>query len=358
MVDPPYRFIADGLKAGEVVPFFGAAASAVYRPQNERWEPGKPFMPFGGELAVSLATAASYPAGDEAFTSALDDVMRAIGAIGCQVPAEEAKEKLTPVLRRHIGSSPNLAVIASWAEHVQGNRRAVDRELRQSFAVECKPGLLHTKLANVEETRIYITTNYDDLLESALAPRQPHVLVDRGDKGLWVSVAGAPFKQVAATGDELYDLLDDRDTQQPSRPILFKMHGSIDKLNARNDCYLITEEDYVDFLGRSGGSYLPPYVNGLLEGKDFLFLGYSLEDWNIRVILRKLLKRTRDAKDKEAQVRFWAIVRGRSDVEQQVWQARELNIYPMELCTFAEKLANFFYERRAGRSQGVPLCRP
>lgn len=59
---PPYKFIADGLKEGTVVPFFGAAASAGYRPKGEAWKPGSPFMPFGGELAVSLANAASYPA--------------------------------------------------------------------------------------------------------------------------------------------------------------------------------------------------------------------------------------------------------------------------------------------------------
>jgi hypothetical protein len=35
MVEPPYKFIAEGQKAGEVVPFFGAAASAVYRPDGE-----------------------------------------------------------------------------------------------------------------------------------------------------------------------------------------------------------------------------------------------------------------------------------------------------------------------------------
>ena len=28
-IDPPYEFIAEGLRAGEVVPFFGAAASDI-----------------------------------------------------------------------------------------------------------------------------------------------------------------------------------------------------------------------------------------------------------------------------------------------------------------------------------------
>jgi hypothetical protein len=114
------------------------------------------------------------------------------------------------------------------------------------------------------------------------------------------------------------------------------MHGSIDRTNRHNDSFLITEEDYVDFLGRPAGSYVPPYVDGLIEGKDFLFLGYSLKDWNVRVILRKLLRRTG-----VGQVRFWAIVSGPSNVEQEVWQAHNLNVYSMDLVSFATKLAKY-----------------
>jgi hypothetical protein len=355
LVDPPYEFIADGLKHGEVVAFFGAAASAVYRPLNETWRPGKPFMPFGGELARTLAKAANYPASDKTYEKALFDLSQAVKGLTWRcdddrqlilselshivdqkvdgVGIEQSQSVLAPLLS-HLSAPLDLAFVASWAEHVQGHRRAVDRKLHESFAVECSPGLLHERLAGIEATQLYVTTNYDDLLEKALAPRRPHVIIDRGDKGLQVAVGGTTPLPVSPTGDELYELLNDPKTQQPSHPVLFKMHGSVDKANARNDCYLITEEDYVDFLGRADGRYVPPYVSALMQGKDFLFLGYSLEDWNVRVILRKLL--TRSA---AGSVKFWAIVSGHSEVEQQVWQAQNLNIYPMDLLAFSEELA-------------------
>jgi hypothetical protein len=299
IVGPPYGFIANGLKKGRIIPFFGAAASAVYRPPNEPWEPGKPFMPFGPELALTLAKAANYP-------------------------------------KSLIGSTPDLALIASWAEHVQGTREYVNDNLHRSFAVKCSPGVLHHTIAGVEATRLFITTNYDDLLEQALAPREPHLIVDRGSQGLWVTAAGKEPEQVPPTGDRMYELLNDPKTQLPSRPIIFKMHGSVDKAEPDKDCYLITEEDYVDFLGRDSGYYVPPYINALMQGKDFLFLGYSLGDWNVRVILRKLLKRTPTAKP----VKCWAIVSGKTQVAQQVWQAQNLNIYPMDLPEFATELAS------------------
>jgi hypothetical protein len=54
-LEPPYESIADERLNGTVVPSFGPAASAVYRPAGPAaWEPGKPFLPFGAELAASL----------------------------------------------------------------------------------------------------------------------------------------------------------------------------------------------------------------------------------------------------------------------------------------------------------------
>jgi hypothetical protein len=391
LVDPPYEFIADGLLAGEVVPFFGAAASAIYRP-DEPWEPGSPFMPFGGELANTLARAAKYPLAEKPYKETLADLEHALTGLSWRcdddrqlilseisrlsndpadtIAGERVQSVLAPLLRR-LDVAPDLALVASWAEHVQGHRRAVERKLREAFDVECSPGILQTKLAAIEATCLYVTTNYDDLVEKALASRKPHVIVDRGSKGLQVFAAGnnapiislghdspKPIRRRARTsrseaqeispaaspvGDDLYKLLNDPQTGQPSHPILFKMHGNVDKNDPRNDCYLITEEDYVDFLGRSAGSYVPPYIGRLMEGKDFLFLGYSLEDWNVRVILRKLLSRS-----PSGSVKFWAIVNGHSEAEQQVWQSQHLNIYPMDLRIFANELAAEL-DRRIGK---------
>ena len=59
---PPYGIIAQMLSAGQVVPFLGAGASAVYRPADAgKWDSGKDFLPFGSELAERLARDAAYP---------------------------------------------------------------------------------------------------------------------------------------------------------------------------------------------------------------------------------------------------------------------------------------------------------
>jgi hypothetical protein len=53
---------------------------------------------------------------------------------------------------------------------------------------------------------------------------------------------------------------------------------------------VITEEHYVDFLSRihADPPIVPPFFTSFFRGNSFFFLGYSLEDWNLRVILHSL----------------------------------------------------------------------
>ena len=157
-----------------------------------------------------------------------------------------------------INLSPDLALIASYAE-VAAGRGSLDENLHNAFAVDCNPGDLHTTIAGIEETRLYVTTNYDDLLEKALAPRQPHLIIDRGGtRGLWVTPNGKPPQQVKETGQDIDELLNDERTGAPSGPIIFKIHGSVNKDHADEDGYLITEEDYVDFLAVTAAATFRP----------------------------------------------------------------------------------------------------
>ena len=47
------------------------------------------------------------------------------------------KAALQPVLRKHVGGPPGLALIASWFAHVQSTRPALERKLREAFEVTC-----------------------------------------------------------------------------------------------------------------------------------------------------------------------------------------------------------------------------
>ena len=71
------------------------------------------------------------------------------------------------------------------------------------------------------------------------------------------------------------------------------MHGNFDRADKTYDWFLITEEHYVDFLGRPETVQVPQMLATLMKKKNFLFLGYGLKDWNVRVMLRKLAHNAR-----------------------------------------------------------------
>src|SRR5262245_7341663 len=142
---PPYGIIAQALRVGEVVPFLGAGASAVYRPEDDQdgWDAGKSYLPFGSELARLLATDAQFP---------------------------------------DLVSASNLALVASYVEHVAGDRGILNGTLRRAFDRDRTPGEIHRLLAQIDRPLLIVTTNYDDLIEQAFGNKPYYLVVDRGDR--------------------------------------------------------------------------------------------------------------------------------------------------------------------------------
>jgi hypothetical protein len=219
--EPPYESIADELRNGTVVPFFGSAASAVYRPpDSDEWDLGKPYLPFGAELARILARAASYGAANARYEGALLELANAAAQASPGVSADHFKIALRPVLQKHVGGAPGLALIASYFAQVQSSRPALERKLREAFMVMPEPGELHRRLAAIDKIPLYVTTNYDDLLDRALALRRPHILVDRLSKGLALSTGGATLEPIARSGPDLRQRLTDPQSGEPTAPIV------------------------------------------------------------------------------------------------------------------------------------------
>jgi hypothetical protein len=291
-----YDDIVDRLKNGSVVPFFGAGASI-----------GCGNLPSGRELAERIALKAQFPDPDE---------------------------------------YGNLALVASYLVHINSDSLGLDALLREIFNVVTEAAPLHRCIASLNHLRLVVTTNYDDLIERALEARwvesnsemrKPWILVDRGTPGIvWYREPGKPWVEAESKnlGDHLVDPPSVPGQERHYRPILFKMHGSVDREDREQDWFLITEEHYVDFLGRPDNSQIPPMLMKLMRNRNFLFLGYGLRDWNIRVMLRKLML-TRNPAQK---VNSWAVVKKASVAEKRLWGAHGVKIFEVDLQTFAEEL--------------------
>ena len=216
------------------------------------------------------------------------------------------------------------------------------------FDIDAAPTELHHLLAMLpqyvreRQAPLYpliITTNYDDALERAfeIAGEQFDTVVylsqghDRGklthrDPSGAVEVVRVPNK---------YDRI-----SLSERPVILKLHGAVDRvLGWANDSYVITEDHYIEYLARMDlDNLIPVKVLERLRNCHFLFMGYSLADWNLRAILYKLWSDRRRERD------WWAIQLEPSDLERRSWRRRGVDIYDIPLDAYLEGLRGRFEE--------------
>lgn len=313
-LEPPYGEIADILKRGEIIPFLGAGVNfGVRQPPGATWT-GNPcnFLPTGSELARFLASKTSFPSKDE------HDLM-------------------------------DLAKVSSYFVETVARRRLRQR-LHEVFDQDFSPGDIHSYLAEISGSRplLIVTTNYDDLIEQAFRKLdRPFDLVvhptDR--KEVEASVLWWPHgahEPQAVTPNRLF--IDLKTTT-----VIYKMHGTVDRAKGPDestkgkwDSYVITEDDYVDFLARIQ-SAVPAQFMRYFRERQFLFLGYGLRDWNLRVVLKNLrtaqdIGNVPDIEDDEEELRSWAIQYCPSELEVQLWNARKIRIYDVDINEFARRL--------------------
>jgi hypothetical protein len=118
--------------------------------------------------------------------------------------------------------------------------------------------------------KIIVTTNYDQLLETGLGlfNKKPSVFV-------YSSKLNEPTPDLATD-------------PTVERPLLFKMHGDLD----HRDSIVITDEDYITFIQRMSDKDalhpVPQTVRYRMQRWWTLFVGYSLSDYNLRLLFRTL----------------------------------------------------------------------
>ena len=136
-----------------------------------------------------------------------------------------------------------------------------------------QPSEPHALLADLN-LPIYITTNYDSFMTLALqdrvrAPKRELCRLNR-------------FVELESTS-----VFDTGFVPTPANPLVYHLHGHYDTPQS----IVLTEDDYLDFLVRlsTDQALLPPAIRTALAGTSLLFIGYSLADWNFRVLFRGLI---------------------------------------------------------------------
>jgi hypothetical protein len=114
------------------------------------------------------------------------------------------------------------------------------------------------------------------------------------------------------------------------------MHGAVDRQDPGRDQYVITEDDYIDFLARmTKNKAIPSIFAEPFQTRHFLFLGYGLRDWNLRVVLNRIEKDMR----RPSGTTSWAIQNGPSPLEKRFWQEHKVEVYDVMIEDFVKELA-------------------
>jgi hypothetical protein len=222
--------IAGAVASGQCILFLGAAAHAPPPDDAPFHYPAPLRPPLGGGLSRALAET-------------------------CQLA------------RRFPDEDPeNLQRVALFYE-IERSRRQLVEEIRNTVQVGKRPSPILRALAELAFPRV-ITTNYDQLFETALrlAGKEPRVSVYT---------------------PRLEPTRDFRNPT-PENPVVFKIHGDID----HEESLVVTDEDYIRFLLRMSNKEpydpIPITLKADLTEWTTLFVGYSLLDYNLRLLFQAL----------------------------------------------------------------------
>jgi hypothetical protein len=293
------RRVARAFVNGEVVPFLGAGANLCGR--SGSWKSPGASLPSGRELAHYLAREFDYPLPDR----------------------------------------DNLIRVTQYQATMEGPGPLYKR-LREVFLGDYGPTPLHDLLAQmpkrIEESfgrarnQLVVTTNYDDSLEQAFrSAGQPFDLftyIAWGDdlgKFLHTPADGEPY--VIPDARQFADpILDDRH-------VILKIHGAVDRSGVKHDSFVITEDHYIDFLQRTAiEDLIPMSLLPALQQTHFLFLGYSLADWNLRVMLQRIWQQ------QDHGWNSWAVQHETSALDQKFWTKRGVDIVVVDLLEYVPAL--------------------
>ncbi|WBW98086.1 SIR2 family protein [Oceanirhabdus sp. W0125-5] len=149
-------------------------------------------------------------------------------------------------------TSDDYLRIAQYYYNERGRKEYYD-EIYNIFDKKCEPNLIHEKILNLNPKHI-ITTNYDDLIEQAIEKSNLYYDVICEDKDL-------PYAQ--------------------NNRLLIKMHGDLKRKNI-----VLKEDDYLSYSNQF--KLIETYLKALFVNNTIVFVGYSLQDINLKIIIKWL----------------------------------------------------------------------
>jgi DNA-binding SARP family transcriptional activator len=240
------------------------------------------------------------------------------------------------------GSS--LPRIAQYVAVMRGSGPLYD-ELHALLEPESPPTRIHHFFAALPPLlrerelphQLLVTTSYDVALERAF--------LEAGEEFDVVSYVASgsnrgKFCHIRPDGSgQFVDLPNTYATELSleERTVILKLHGQVDRGPQREwESFVVTEDDYIDYLAKSDvAAAVPVSLAAKLRRSHFLFLGYTMADWNLRVVLNRLWS------DQPLTYRSWAVQPEAKPLEREFWRRRDVDVQELPLERYVETLGGY-----------------
>jgi DNA-binding SARP family transcriptional activator len=283
--------------------------------------------------------------GVQAPQDRLDDVVETLLA-GRLVPVLGTDvAELTTRLAEHFEYPANgdaLPQVAQYVAVMKGSGPLYD-ELHALLETDLPPTPVHRFFAALPPLlrergvphQLIVTTSYDLALERAF--------LDAGEEFDVVSYLAAgrnrgKFCHLAPDGSgTLIEVPNTYATELSleRRTIILKLHGQVGKSPEEREweSFVVTEDDYIEYLAQSEVANLVPVALGAkLRRSHFLFLGYTMADWNLRLLLHRLWG------DQPLSYRSWAVQPEPMPLEREFWRRRDVDVLEIPLARYVDAL--------------------
>jgi hypothetical protein len=332
-------------------------------------EPREPREP----AAASLVTPRGPPTRTDAERVASYIVERSVvtvlgsgaNAVDRETPWRQGSGALpdTCELARHLARRFRIVSetddLAQVAEHVSLTEGRVDlcRTLRELLIKSGgPPSSVHSSVARVatqirelrgDGYQLVISTNYDTALERAFdevhEPYDLVVFITSGEHcGRFVHVPwwdrdpeGRGPRPITVP-NEYVDLPIDEDGLL-ERTVIVKLHGGAADLGPGwpplRDNFVVTEDDYIGYLTQSPvESLIPLQILNKIRDSHFLFLGYRMRDWSVRVFLQRIWG------EHPLEARSWVVDPRLDLVERQLWDHFGVKVIDAPVAEFLNQM--------------------
>jgi hypothetical protein len=239
------------------------------------------------------------------------------------------------------GEPSELPRVSQFAAATRGYGPLYD-ELRDAVSADAEPGPVPAFFASLAPTlrkrgaphQLIVTTSYGSALERAFAEAGEEV-----DVVSYVASGRNRGRFRHCGPDGTTRVIDVPNTYAAElslerRTIILKIRGQADPSDGRDDSFVVTEDDYIDYLVRAdvAGS-VPVGLAATLRRSHFLFLGYTVRDWHLRLVLGRMWG------DEPVAYRSWAVHAKPGPAERELWRRLDVELAETTVERYVEGLS-------------------